>query len=99
MSLLQYIEEGDWQRSGVSSIGYINYEIRATGKKGNFKAGKNLLLDLYSPLALLRATVDWGGKQENIRSQLRQENIDDQLYLTGHEEAEDHNSSKRVRTF
>lgn len=48
-----FILHGDWERSGVSSLGrvkwnYIDHEDQSYNKTGSFKARKNFVLDIMS---------------------------------------------------
>ncbi|KAL1479031.1 hypothetical protein MTO96_052188 [Rhipicephalus appendiculatus] len=46
----EWLRSCEWERSGSSSIGRVEYEVEVDGerRKGHFKARKNLALDVYA---------------------------------------------------
>nr|WAK77387.1 MAG: RNA-dependent RNA polymerase [Totiviridae sp.] len=62
----EWLASGDWERSGASSIGRVEYRIDQEGeeRKGHFKARKNLVLDVV-PVPDLLERVRCHDTQEN----------------------------------
>lgn len=55
----QYVKDGCWLTTGSSSIGRVDWEWM--GKKGHFKARKNMLVDIYSPDEIWDLVSNWDG--------------------------------------
>lgn len=74
LTLRDWLERGDWERSGSASFGRVDYEITTSDgvKKGHFKARKNILMDV-THFTDLYSRVTTYSDQENkaiIKSEL-----------------------------
>lgn len=62
-TLFEYIQSGDWITPGSSSIGSVKWSY--DGKVGKFRARKNMLEELYTPIELYRIVMKWNGQLES----------------------------------
>jgi hypothetical protein len=63
LDLRSFVESGNWETSGASSVGKVEWEF--DGKTGHFKARKNMVPDVVD-LVKLATMVEEATKQTNI---------------------------------